>query len=162
MTSMGEVTLRINSIFLAGGAMLEEGANSKLNLYQWVGEVFRIASLEFHLDAKKAKENQAVELRRIVTYLACVKFKVITEDRGTVSLNKVGDAIARAEHRETVYDHATMIHAVKRHVMAIKNQNKGYKEYAEKYFQLKTILINRRFISQFELDEKIKYTYTRG
>ncbi len=128
----------------------------------WMREVYRICRFELGVSPTKSKETATVDLRRIVTFLSCMKFNVITEETGLVTLNRIGQLMAHIEMREEPYDHATIIHAARKHIIQITNQNKGFQEYAEKYFKVKTVLIAKRFISQSELDEKIKYTYTRG
>ena len=159
-TSMGNLTLRVNTLFEAGGRLAENNINGKMNLFQWVDEVYRIAKMELGVNATKNQEREMVELRRIVAYFAAIKFKVITIGIGSDTLRKLGEAVARAEHKQQAYSHCIVIHSIKKHVMHIENQNKGFKDYAHKYFKIKQILIDRRYLNQFDLNQQIKHTYT--
>jgi len=158
MTSMGEVTLKAISIFEVGGGF----GNADLSINEWVQKVYLTGSQVLGVEPNGNRLRRAVELRRMITYLTCKKFNGLGINNGYISLDRIGFYISLAECREKPYDHATIINANKLHLMALANENKGYKQYVEDYKLFESILINRGFITNEQINGKNKYTYTRG
>ncbi len=155
---MGEVTLKTIQIFELGGGF----GNYDLPISEWVQKLFKIATETFNIEPNGNRLRKAVELRRMITYLTCKKFNGLSGNHGYVSLERIGHSISLAESRKQPYNHATIINGNKLHILALANENKGYAEYVSMYRHFESILINRGFITNEQINGKNKHTYTRG
>lgn len=137
-------------------------ANNRLPISIWVRSVYDIAITLFNTKYPDSRKRTSVEIRRMIKYVTCKKFHGLGINHGYIPLKIIGTHIANAEGRARIYDHATTINAIKQHVLAFDNRNKGYEEYCHNYEMLEAILINRNYITKDELNGKHKHTYHRG